>query len=154
MQLTTKAKDIVASAWSEHKFEVILGGIAILGFPVAFYYTKRALLSPSDLIQIYTLIILVIVTVSYAVSTRRIQLTAIEEVEAARKLTEASRDAVEAALRAERNAMMPIIKLMPTGTLGVHQQSVTFRNVGKGPALNLSESPYQSSIRILLKLRH
>ena len=32
LQVTTKAKAIIVSAWSDHKFEVILGGIAILGF--------------------------------------------------------------------------------------------------------------------------
>ena len=137
MQVTTKAKDIIVSAWSDHKFEAILGGVAILGFPVAFYYTTPDSLSPSDLIQIYTLIILVIVTVSYAVSTRSIQLTAIQEVEAARQQTEASRDAVEAALRAERNAVMPIVKLTQTGFFGAHRPSVSVSNVGKGPALNL-----------------
>ena len=139
MRATKKVKGIVVSAWSEHKFEVILGGIAILGFPVAFYYTRPDSLSPSDLIQIYTLIILVIVTASYAVSTRRIQLTAMDEVEAVRQQTEASRDAVEAALRAERNAVMPIVKLDIGGWIsnGASQQVLKARNVGRGPALNL-----------------
>ena len=50
LQVTTKAKDIIVSAWSDHKFEAILGGVVILGFPVAFYYTRPDSLSPSDLI--------------------------------------------------------------------------------------------------------
>ena len=32
MQVTTKAKGVVVSVWSDHKFEAILCGIAILGF--------------------------------------------------------------------------------------------------------------------------
>ena len=138
--MVKKARTFVSSVWSDYRIEAILVALAIVGFPVAFYFTERNFLSPSDLIQIYTLIILVIVTVSYAVSTRRIQRTALEGVEATRKQAEESRRAVEVALRSERNAVMPIVKLDGHGPYSGSSATASVENVGKGPALGLRVS--------------
>lgn len=96
--MVNKARNFVSSVWSNYRIETILAVLAMVGLPVAICFTERDFLSPNDLIQIYTVIILVIVTVSYAASTR--------------KQAEESRRAVEIALRSERNAVMPIVKLV------------------------------------------
>ena len=124
------------SLWSDRKVEIVGLGLVMCVILVLIGFTTRALLAPSDSIQIVTLVILVVVTFSYAESTRRIQRTAIEEVEATRQQAEESRRAVEVALTAEKNAMLPIVEVrvlvpIPGGF------KVVCRNVGNGPALNL-----------------
>ena len=127
----------LAEFWSDHNAEIIVTVLSLVVFGLLLRITNRNQLTPSDLTQIGTLMVLVIVTVSYAAATHRIERASKEQAEAARKQAEESQRAVEVALRAERNAVMPIVKLLasvhPRGTI-----DIATCNAGRGPALNLT----------------
>ena len=125
---------------------ILVSLLSIGGLIVLLQYTKPSLLLPGDAIQITALAVLVIVTVWYAFSTHRIQEETAKQVSAAREQTEMSRQAVEIALNAEKNSVVPIVKLTVPGMSGtvigpgkVRSESVRahYSNIGKGPALNL-----------------
>ena len=121
---------------------ILVGGIILVGIIAALvYFTKRQFLLPSDSIQIITLIVLVLVIIWYAVSTSRIYRATTEQVAAIQEQTEISSKAVEIALNAEKNAVVPIVALGKPGISGSQISASTFsiyyKNVGKGPALNL-----------------
>ena len=119
--------------WSDHKAEIILTVLSVVVFVFLLRFTNRVLLTPSDLTQVATLMVLVVVTVSYAASTHRIEHAAKEQAEAAHEQTEESRRAVETGLRAERNSVRPIVDML----LVLTPFQVELSNVGVGPALNL-----------------
>lgn len=80
-----------------------------------------------DAIEIIVLIVLVSATLWYAFSTNHI--------------AEISRRSLQLALDAEKNAVLPIIKLSRDSTSvsqsGGERAEVHFTNVGRGPALNI-----------------
>ena len=98
-----------------YKIEAILFLLGLAATGGLIYFTRRELLGPSDTIQTITLIVLVIVTVSYAVSTRKIY---------------------GVALNSERNAVVPIINLSMEET-GQDHIRIAYENIGRGPALNI-----------------
>ena len=101
--------------WVNYNIEAILLVFG-LGLLVALiWFTAPNWLSPSDTIQTMALAILVIVTVSYARSTRKIY---------------------EIALNSERNGVFPIISITVAVT-NQNQIAITYQNIGRGPALNL-----------------
>lgn len=130
-------KRSVAEFWADHKAEITLTVVSLVVFGFLIRITNRDDLTPSDLTQIGTLMILVIVTVSYAASTHRIERAAREQAEAARKQAEETQHAVELALRSERNAVMPIVNLEGHGPYFGSSATASLTNVGKGPALGL-----------------
>ena len=108
---------------------------------VLVYFTERTPITPGDTIQIITLLVLVVATLWYAFSTARIHRATGEQAEATRQHADISRQSLDVALTSERNAVVPIIRLARGGTsssLGKLQSvEVQYRNIGKGPALNL-----------------
>ena len=108
-------KRVSESVWRLYRIEAILSllGLALLAALINF--TDSEWFSPSDTIQTMTLVVLVIVTVSYAKSTRKIY---------------------EVGLDAERNAVFPIIALTVEVT-NQDQIYILYQNIGRGPALNL-----------------
>ena len=77
---------LVKNVWRTYKIEAILTFLGLVFMVSLIYYTDPDWLSPSDTIQTMTLVVLVVVTVSYAMSTRKIY---------------------EVASTAERNAVFP-----------------------------------------------
>ena len=127
---------------------VLLGLLSVIGVAALLQYTKPDLLMPSDTIQIITLAVLVIVTIWYAISTHRIQEETKRQASAVREQTEISRQAVEIALNTAKNSVLPIVNLSspvkslgPTSVFPKADASINLRvhykNIGKGPALNL-----------------
>ena len=118
-------KSFIEHLWSERKGETVVVAtfvVAVLIIVVMVQFTVPQKLTPSDTIQAATIILLLVVTMAYAVS--------------AWKQSETSRRAVEVALRAEKNAVMPVVKLeVVTGSPGRFR--IRCYNVGKGPALSL-----------------
>ncbi len=108
-------KRLAKTVWRSYKIEAVLFIVGLCFSGVLIYYTLPGLLTLSDTIQTITLIFLVIFTVSYAMSTRRIY---------------------EIALNAERNAVVPIIDLTAEVTTQ-DQIRISYQNIGRGPALNL-----------------
>ena len=108
-------KRLIASIWRTYRIEAILSLLGLALLAALICYTDPDWLSPSDTIQIMTLVVLVIVTVSYARSTRKIY---------------------EVAQNAERNAASPIISIVAEVT-NPDQILVSYENIGRGPALNL-----------------
>ena len=108
-------KKLAMSVWRSYKFEVIAFFLGLGGAGVLIYFTRRELLAPSDTIQIITLIVLVIVTFSYAKSTHKIY---------------------GVASNSERNAVFPIVNLTADVTTQ-DQIRISYQNIGRGPALNL-----------------
>ena len=105
----------IKTLWRTYNFEAILLVLG-LGLLVALIcFTDPDWLSPGDTIQTMALVILVIVTVSYARSTRKIY---------------------EVALNSERNGVFPIISITLNSTIR-NQIHITYQNSGRGPALNL-----------------
>ena len=120
----------------DHWAEIIVTLLFSVAFGLLLRITNREELTQSDLTQVGTLMVLVIVTVSYAAVTHRIEHAAKEQAEAANSQAQESQRAVEAALRAERNSVKPIVDMllvMPT----VSSFQIDVSNVGVGPALNL-----------------
>lgn len=121
-----------SSVWADHKTELILGILGVCAAVVLFIFSYPAYLSPSDTIQSITLILLVIVTISYAKSTHKNYKATSEQVSA-------TMEAVRVAVDSERNSFAPIVELTqesndPRFGEGI---SIICTNVGKGPALNL-----------------
>ena len=108
-------KRLVESIWRTYRIEVILSLLGLALLVALICYTEPDWLSPSDTIQTMTLVVLVIVTVSYARSTRKIS---------------------EIALNAEKNAVSPIISIVAEAT-NLDQILISYENIGRGPALNL-----------------
>ena len=108
-------KKLATTVWGNYRIEAILIFCVLVLAGVLIYFTRRETLAPSDTIQTITLVVLVIVTVSYAVSTRKIY---------------------EVALNAERNAVFPIVNLTAEA-IDQDQIRVSYQNIGRGPALNL-----------------
>ncbi len=128
----------IAEFWSDHNAEVVLAILAVVVFVFLIPITNLDDLTTSDLTQIGTLMVLVVVTVSYAASTHRIEHASKEQVEATRRQTEVSRDAIKIALDSQKDAAMPILEPSPQRwTLRGNTISVPYTNVGRGPALNL-----------------
>ena len=90
--------------WSDHKTEFVLGIIGVCGSVGLIIFSYPAFLSPSDTIQSITLILLVIVTISYAKSTHKNYKAAFEQVSA-------TKEAVRVAVDSERNSFAPIVEL-------------------------------------------
>ena len=110
--------------------EAILSFLGLVLMVALICYTDPDWLSPGDTIQTMTLVVLVIVTVSYARSTRKIY---------------------EVALNAERNAVFPIISIVAEVT-NLDQIRISYENIGRGPALNLEiwlELNYDEQFRYL-----
>ena len=108
-------KKLATTVWGNYRTEAILIFCVFVLAGVLIYFTRRETLAPSDTIQTLTLAVLVIVTVSYAASTRKIY---------------------EVALNSERNAVSPIVNLAAK-VIDQDQITVSYQNVGRGPALNL-----------------
>ena len=108
-------KRLIESIWRTYKIEAILLLLGLALLVALICYTDPDWLSPGDSIQTMTLVVLVIVTVSYAKSTRKI---------------------FEIALDAERNAVSPIISIVAEVT-SLDQILISYENIGRGPALNL-----------------
>ena len=108
-------KRIAKSVWRTYRIEVILSFLGLVLMAALIYFTDPNWLSPSDTIQTITLVVLVIVTTSYARSTRKIY---------------------EVASNAERNAVFPIISMAAEVT-DPNQILISYKNIGRGPALNL-----------------
>ena len=106
---------LVKNVWRTYKIEAILTFLGLVFMVSLIYYTDPDWLSPSDTIQTMTLVVLVVVTVSYAMSTRKIY---------------------EVASTAERNAVFPIVNLTAEETKQDHIR-ISYQNIGRGPALNL-----------------
>ena len=123
--------------WSDHKAVIIVTLPLLVVLSLLLRITNREELAQSDLVQVGTLMVLVIVTVSYAASTHRIEHASKEQAEAAHAQAEESRRAVEIALRSERNAVIPIVRLEGHGPYYSSHATASLRNVGKGPALGL-----------------
>ncbi|MDE2685901.1 MAG: hypothetical protein OXI16_00160 [Chloroflexota bacterium] len=125
------------SIWADHKTEFVLGILGTFGAIALIIFTYPAFLSPSDTIQSITLILLVIVTTSYAKSTHK-------TYEATSEQVKATREAVRVALNAEQNSVAPLVKLNAervdfgevVDKFDVEQIRITFENIGNGPALN------------------
>ena len=103
------------TVWRSYRIETILFILGLVLTGVLICFTRRETLAPSDTIQTITLVVLVIVTVSYAVSTRKIY---------------------EVALNSEKNAVFPIVNLT-AAAISRDQIRVSYQNIGRGPALNL-----------------
>ena len=108
-------KRLVESIWRTYRIEVILSLLGLALLVALIYFTDPDWLSPSDTIQTITLVVLAIVTISYASSTRKIY---------------------EVASNAERNAVFPIISMAAEVT-APNQILISYENIGRGPALNL-----------------
>ena len=107
-------KGFIANIWRSYKLEAILSSVGFGAIVVLIYYTYPASLAPSDTVQTITLIVLVIVTVSYAISTRKMY---------------------QVALNAEMNTVAPVVNIEVDFA---HDRGirVIVHNVGRGPALN------------------
>lgn len=124
--------------WSDHKTELILGIVGALGGIALIVFSYPAFLSPSDTIQSITLILLVVVTTSYAKSAHNTYKATSAQVTATKEATEVNRQAVQVAIDSEHNAVAPLINLRlveSTHFMGI--MSVDYENLGKGPALDL-----------------
>ena len=118
---------------------LILALVAAIGIAAIVCLVRQGILTPSEGIEVGTLGTLILVTAWYAYSTHRIQ-------GAARDQAEISKRATEIALNTARNAVLPIVSLGGPGTSGtttdngavqVNSVSVSYSNIGEGPALNL-----------------
>ena len=110
-------KNQINSIWTGHKIELALCILGVCVGIVLIVFSYPAFLSPSDTIQSITLILLVVVTISYAKSTHKIH---------------------NVALIAEKNAVAPLIKLkLNPVTTSLYILQVAYENIGRGPALNL-----------------
>ena len=122
-------------------FGILLCGAVLVAVAALVYFTERAYLKPSDSIQILTLVVLVVVTFWYAISTHSINRSANEQAIAIREQAEISRKALEIALNAEKNAVLPIIRVglgsMAGGESTSQEIQGTCSNIGRGPAINL-----------------
>ena len=110
-------KKIASSIWTDHKteaFSCVIGFLVLVALVISSYVTN---LDPSIAVQSFTLVVLVIVTIWYAKSTR---------------------DAARIATEAAHNAVAPIIKLsINREHLYVGCVPITYKNIGKGPAMNV-----------------
>ena len=129
------------NSWRALATVLLLLGTSLAAVVVLIFFTERAYLEPGDTVQILTLAVLVAVTFWYAISTHRINSSTDEQATAIREQADTSRRALEVALDAEKNAVIPIVKLSigstSTGAVGVEQVGATCTNIGRGPALNL-----------------
>ena len=105
----------IKTLWRTYNIETILLVLGLGLLVTLIWFTDPDWLSPSDTIQTMALVILVIVTVSYARSTRKIY---------------------EVARNSERNGVFPIISIT-VETTNRDQILITYQNIGRGPALNL-----------------
>ena len=128
-----KVKRFVAGVWAKYWGKALLCVLLAAVVGVLGILTFCQVLTSSEFIEIFTLVVLVAVTTWYAASTQKIQ-------RAVQDQTKVSRDAVETALRAERNSVMPIVKLEGHGPYYGFSATASFENVGKGPALGLKLS--------------
>ena len=130
-----RVKNVAQRIWASYRVEAVACVLGSVAIAVLVYFSYPSPLAPSDAIQIGTLVILVIVTVSYASATRQ--------------QAEASTQAVDIALRAEKNAAMPIIRLR-RGDFG-DWIIINYKNVGKGPALRVNvwvETSFEQSVDV------
>ena len=128
-----KVKRFVAGVWAKYWGKALSCVLLAAVVGVLGILTFCQVLTSSEFIEIFTLVVLVAVTTWYAASTQKIQ-------RAVQDQTKVSRDAVETALRAERNSVMPIVKLDGHGPYYGFSATASFENVGKGPALGLKLS--------------
>ena len=124
----------------------ILVSTAVIGISLVVCLTQQGLLTLSEGIQIITLGGLILVTIWYAYSTYGIQRATADQVATTREQAEISRQATEIALNDTKNAVLPIVKVGAAGISGTQNEpgnvhvraaSVSYKNIGKGPALNL-----------------
>ena len=99
------------------------------------HFTYPEPLSPSDTIQILTLVVLVIVTAWYAISTHRINNATTKQASVIAEQAKISERALQVALEAERNSALPVIELVDHQSVDSIQ--VEAKNLGRGPALNI-----------------
>jgi len=108
-------KATIATIWESYKIEAFLT-LVVVGLLLALiFYTQPGVLDVGDTIQIVTLSVLVVVTISYARSTRKLY---------------------DVALNSEANAVFPIITLTVEVVSHGHIE-ISYQNIGRGPALNL-----------------
>ena len=128
------------SDWQTSGMGALLCGAILVAGAVLVYFTERAYLKPGDSIQILALIILAAVTLWYAISTHRINKSANEQAIAIREQAETSRRALQVALDAEKNAVLPVVTLTTGGSSSgslVTEVNANGSNIGSGPAMNL-----------------
>ena len=137
-------KSFIASNWSNLALAIVLVVLLLAAILWLAYLTYLQHLTPGDTIQIIALLVLVIVTGWYALSTHRINRAAAEQAASSREQAKTSKDALQVALNAQKNALLPIIKMESRGLdvksseTGTHDVSVDMKNIGNGPALYLS----------------
>ena len=121
----------------------ILVSVAAIGISLVVCLMQQDLLTLSEGIEIITLGGLILVTSWYAYSTYGIQRATADQVATTREQAEISRQATEIALNATKNSVLPIVRVGAAGTRGtqgnvhVEAASIDYKNIGKGPALNL-----------------
>ena len=103
-------KWLIERIWITYRIEAILALLGLALLAALICYTDPDWLSPSDTIQTMTLVVLVIVTLSYSRSTRKIY---------------------EVALNAEKNAVSPIISIVAEVT-NPDQILISYENIGRG----------------------
>ena len=123
---------------TKHRKWALVFAISVL-LPVAFFllvhFTYPQPLSPSDTIQILTLVVLVIVTAWYAFSTHRINSATSKQAAAITEQARISGEALRVALNAEKNADLPILKIRDSQSVDNIRTEIS--NLGRGPALNV-----------------
>ncbi len=124
----------------------ILVSVAAIGISLVGCLTQQGLLTLSEGIEIITLGGLILVTSWYSYSTYGIQRATADQVATTREQAEISREATEIALNATKNSVLPIVRVgaagrrgtqIAPGNLHVEEASINYKNIGKGPALNL-----------------
>ena len=129
-----RLKRLLNSIFGDYKTEVVLCVIGLAITLALIYFSYPESFAPSDTIQAITLIVLVVVTVSYAKSTHKIYKATSEQVHA-------TQEAVRVAVDSERNSFAPIVELTLYNDnpqyIGHEDIPIFYKNVGKGPALNL-----------------
>ena len=111
----------------------------LVAVAVLVNFTERAYLKPSESIQILTLVVLVAVTFWYAMSTHRLNRSSDEQAQTGRQ-------ALQVALDAEMNTVLPIVAIELQSISNV--VGFSYSNIGRGPAIDLNiwlETPSEPS---------
>lgn len=120
--------------------------VAVISVALVSCLIRQGHIKLNEGIEIITLVVLVLVTSWYAYSTHGIQRATADQAEASRKQAKISKQATEIALNATKNAVLPMIVVGSAGRSGtqtapgvlhVKTATVSYSNIGSGPALNL-----------------